>query len=87
MQLDSVGAVRRHYFEFLLSPPGIFDMPAMLLASPEVLTAPIYTASVSPSTILVVRHLACGENISAWQPEVELWIHRYGLGNADEADS
>lgn len=77
--LDEASARRRHYFEFLVTPEGTFTFPeSLLVLNPPGAELPVkVTQSVSPSTILAIRHLVLSEETSAWHPDKLIWIGRY----------
>lgn len=90
LRVDEEQAAARHYFEFFVSPEGSFPPPPPILSltstggEPE--PEPRFF-SLSERLILVMRQfvIAPASGLSAWHPELGVWIHgEYGSNVALE---
>jgi hypothetical protein len=80
--IDERSAVRRHFVEFFVSPPGAFTISPPFLRLPFESTLTTATHSISPTSILVARHAVLSADFSQWHPDKEVWFSRF---NADQS--
>jgi hypothetical protein len=66
----------RHYFEFFISPEGVFSVPEPLLSTVNAITDKPACHSLTPRLILAVRHLVFppGHELNDWNPDVEVFF-------------